>query len=169
MENPSQAITLSFPFSLRDRFRAAIVLTPYSKRAIAAALVWPVLGLSFLVFMLAKGRPLGWDTGILMLVALLFYPIMLVISTLLTHFNPQMREPFTYTFDDLGIHVSATTYEFTHRWPAISRVRRSGGFLLFFFSRQCAHCIPLSVVERAGVIGPLLALANQNGVSIEGL
>jgi len=170
MEDLPRAFTLTFPFSLWDRLRAAFVLVPQSRHGVAAAVVFPLLALACFVFVLSKGRPFDGNAAILLAIGLLFYPLVLTIAVLATYFgNPQAREPFTYTFDDRGIHVSAESYEFTHRWSAISRITCCGGFLLLFFSPNCAHTIPVRFVEQAGMIGPLRALAKDNGVAIEHL
>jgi hypothetical protein len=170
MEDLPRAFTLTFPFSLWDRLRAAFVLVPQSKPSLAAAVLFPLLALAYFSFTLNGIRPFDGKTAILLAIFLLFYPLVLTITVFATHFgNPQAREPFTYTFDDRGIHVSAMSYEFTHRWSAISRITRRGGYLLLFFSRSCAHTIPVRFVEQAGVIGPLLALAKDNGVATEGV
>ncbi|PPJ44399.1 hypothetical protein C0075_26885, partial [Rhizobium sp. KAs_5_22] len=69
------------------------------------------------------------------LLAMLFVPMMVLLNTAFAYFgHRQSREPFVYLFDADGVHVSATTYEYTHKWPAIFKVKRSAGFLMFFFS-----------------------------------
>lgn len=169
MSDSSQEITISFPFSLWDRIRAALLLIPQRKLSTVFALIWPLIGLSLLTFTLIKGRPLEPDVWVLVVVCLLFTPLVVLVTAVATHFtNKQLREPFTYSFNSGGIHVSAASYELMHRWSAISRVKQLGGFLMFFFSPGCAHCIPLRVVNSAGILQPLLTLARDNGASVDG-
>lgn len=169
MDKPIQAIKIAFPFTLWDRMRASFVLTPQRRLGIILVAIWPVIGLSFLAFMLTTGRPLNFSAWTVVAGSLLFYPAMVVLGTTAAHYgNRHMREPFTYSFDDSGIHVSARSYEYTHRWSTISRVRKSGGFLMFFFSPGCAHCIPLRAVESTETLGALVALAKRRGASVDG-
>lgn len=168
MTLPAQEITLSFPFSLLDRIRASFAVIPQRKSGIAAAAIFPLLGLTFLVLTLVKGRALDAGGYSLVGLSLLFYPAVVVTTATITHFcNRHMREPFTYTFNESGIHVSAVSYEYTHRWSAISHVKQFAGFLMFFFSPGCAHCIPLKAVQSAGVFEPLVTLAKAQGANVD--
>jgi hypothetical protein len=164
MVESTQSITLSFPFTWLDRLRASFALVPQRALSMAVAAAFPLFGLAFVLIMLVKGRPLTANAWNLIAICLLFYPAVLVASTTISHFcSRHLREPFTYTFNDSGIHVSAISYEYTHRWSTISHVKPFAGFLMFFFSPGCAHCIPLKVVQSAGALGPLLALARARG------
>jgi hypothetical protein len=136
--------------------------------------MWPFIGLLVLYVMSGIDRPLGTGTwlivGFFVAVCVLFYPLMIVVGTTVNYFSYKyMREPFTYLFDDSGIHVSSALCDYTHRWCAISRVKKSGGFLMFFFLPGGAHCIPIRVIESAGVFGPLVALAKEHGVNVDGV
>ena len=152
-----------------DRVRANLLLITQRKLSIALALIWPLIGLSFLSFMLIKGRPLNSETWIVIIGCLFFFPFIVAIGAAANHLlNKHAREEFTYLFNSTGIHVSAASYELTHRWSTISRVKQLAGFVMFFFSPGCAHCVPLRAVRAAGVLGPLLRLAKENGAVVDG-
>jgi hypothetical protein len=160
-------ITLSFPFTLADRIRAAFALIPQRKLNIAIHATIPMIGLATLVSEMIQGRPISADVLFIVLACFMFTPVFLVFGVTVNHrFNKSMREPFTYSFDTDGIHVAATTYEFTHKWAAISRVKIFGGFLMFFFTPGNAHCIPLGAVQQSGTLTPLLQLASAQGVKV---
>jgi hypothetical protein len=169
MDNSPQTINLSFPFTLQDRIRAAFALMSQRMLNIVLAAIWPIGGLSFLAFFLVKAYPL--DAGVWAIVAccLLFDPIILVVAVTVTYFsNKYMREPFTYSFDDSGIHVSAVSYEYSHRWAAIARVKKFCGFLMFFYSPGCAHCIPVKHIRSVGAWDSLIAMAKRHGANVDG-
>ncbi|HLM52371.1 MAG TPA: YcxB family protein [Pseudoxanthomonas sp.] len=159
-------IKLSFPFTLWDRIRSGFLLMLQRKRTILFAAALPLFGL-FLMLVLVTGEGIGPKDWLAIVLCLLFYPIVLVVGATAVHFGKHAREPFTYSFNDSGIHVSAASYEFTHRWSAISRVKQSGGFLMFFFSPGGAHCIPLKAVRSAGALEPLITMAKAHGARVD--
>lgn len=160
----TEQFAFSFPFTLGDRLRVAFLLPPQSRSGLIAWSIWPLIALCNLIYFVSNQWRLDAGFWLFTAFCLAFTPILTVITVLVAYAQKRTREPFTVTFDGSGIHTVANTYEFTHRWPAISRVTCSGGFLFFFFSHNCAHCLPLSVVRRAGVLQPLLELARSSGV-----
>lgn len=166
MDN-AQAIRFALAFGYWDRARATLTLIVERPVNLALTLIWPLIGMGLAVFALDKGVPFtGWVwLGIVL--ALLFMPIMVLFGTAMTHFfNRQAREPFTYTFDADGIHVSAVTYEYTHKWPAIFKVKRKFGFLLFFFSPGMAHCLPLRDIPDPALQAALVSMAAAHGADV---
>ncbi len=157
--------SFSFPFTLRDRLRVAFLLPPQSTSGLIAWSIWPLIALCYIIYFLANGWRLGADVWWFVAFCVAFIPIVTVATVLTAYAQKRTREPFKVTFSEGGIHTEASSYEFTHRWSAISRVTCSGGFLFFFFSHNCAHCLPLSVVRREGVLQSLLELARTNGVA----
>ena len=138
MDRP-QEIRLSPTFGYWDRVRAALVLIVERPWILAMALLWPLAGLGLLAFAWSKGSLFTGEIWLAALLAMLFVPMMVLLNTAFAYFgHRQSREPFVYLFDADGVHVSATTYEYTHKWPAIFKVKRSAGFLMFFFSPGCA-------------------------------
>ena len=167
-EASGPSIHLAFPFTLVDRIRAAFALIPQRPANIVIHSIIPLIGLGFLALILYTGRSLSLPVIVVVAACLFITPFFTVIAVVISYaFNPIMREPFTYTFDDRGIHVNAVTHEFTHHWSAISRVKRFAGFMLFFFGPGLAHCIPLSVIQRENVGQSLLDLAKRHGAKVQ--
>lgn len=162
-------VKLVCSLTLRERIWASNVLIAQRWLSIVATSIWMLAGISLIVLYLYKGIPITPAVLLAALSGILFMPLLTVISAVSVHFNKVSREPFTYTFDSTGIHVSAVTYEYTHKWAAISHVKLLGGFLMFFFSPGRAHCMPLHAVNAAGVFRPLVNLAKEHGVSVVGI
>lgn len=152
-------------FSLGDRVRAHLLLLPRSVGGWVFLLAGPGFGAMLLL------RP-GTRPVEQVLIAAGFFllaPLAATLGVLIGYAtNKAAREPFTYRFDDDGIHVSAVTHAYTHRWNAITHVRPLAGFLMFFFGRGRAHCFRQDDVTAAGIRAPLLELARHHGVRIEG-
>jgi hypothetical protein len=165
MSTTPAPIQLAFPFSLWDRIKAAFVLIPQRPLNIIIHSVVPVIGIAVFVLALIKGQTDA--TILLILVACLsMTPLFTVVAVLINYVSvPHAREPFTYAFDDSGIHVHSSRFAFTHKWEAIRRVRRAGGFMFFFFGPGAAHCVPLGAIKSARAEESLLALAQRHGVS----
>jgi len=159
-----EEFSFSFPFTLLDRLRVAFLLTPLSKAALLAWSIWPCIALGYFVYWEMHHWRLNADFWWFVIFCLAFGPLVTVISVFAAYAQKRTREPFKVTFSTSGIHTEANSYEFTHRWSAISRVNTSGGFLFFFFSHNCAHCLPLSAVRAEGALQPLLELARASGV-----
>jgi hypothetical protein len=166
--SPQDEIRLTCSLTLWERMRASAVLISQRWLSIFFASIWVAAGISLIGLYWSKGLPLTPMLWFAALACFLFTPLMIVIGATSAHFNKRLREPFTYTFNDTGIHVSAVTYEYTHKWAAISRVKRLGGFLMFFFSPGCAHCMPLHAVNAAQALKPLVGLARKHGVPADG-
>jgi hypothetical protein len=166
MEEASRnVIQLAFPFSLWDRVKAALVLIPQRRANLVIHSIIPLIGIAFFIPVAMKGR-VSAVAFLILLVCLLITPLFTVIAVAIPYVSsPMMREPFTYSFDDSGIHVHAGTYNYTHKWHAISQVKRAGGFMLFFFGPGTAHCLPLAAIRRANAEESLLDLARKHGAS----
>ena len=161
----SDAIHLDFPFSLLDRIWAAFVLIPQRKLNIVIHSVIPLIGIGIFVALVLGGRAIDLQAWIVIVSCLLFTPLITVLAVLINYAtNSTFRGRFTYTFDAVGIHVQAATYQYTNPWSAIFKVKSIGGFLLFFIAPGVAHCIPLKAVYAARQYDALLLLACNNGV-----
>jgi hypothetical protein len=167
MEDTSRpSVQLSFPFTWWDRVKATFILVPERRATWIIHSVFPLVGLAFLGALIWRHQVTPYYLFIV-LMCLLFTPLCIVVGVTAAYLtNPALREPFTYSFDDAGIHVHASTYEYTHKWAAISKVKRSAGYLLFFFSGGNAHCIPVIAVDRANAKALLVRLAVGKGVKV---
>ena len=165
MNTEPPSIQLAFPYSLCDRIKAAFVLIPQRRVNILLHSIIPLIGISVFMFALITGQAHG--IALLILGAcLLVTPLFTVLAVVVTYFSaPHAREPFKYSFDDDGIHVQSRRYAFTHKWEAILRVKRAGGFILFFFGPGVAHCLPVAAVQDARAEEALFALARRHGVA----
>jgi hypothetical protein len=195
MNESSQTIHLSFPFPLRERIKsnvllsvfpfslwvrvkAGFALTPQYMFEIILFLLFPLGGIFIggIFFMHVIDLPLDpgvrfmvWLIVWLTVVACLFFqPLVIAVSVIANYCAcKRVREPFTYLFDDSGIHVVAASYEYTHRWSGIARVKKVSEFLMFFLEPNFAHCVPIKVIESAGVLEPMIALAREHGVNVD--
>lgn len=159
------ALSFAPRFSVWDRIRANLLLLPHSVGGVLFLLLGPAMGAMLVV---RAGTPLALQL-LIPTVFLLLAPLAVTLGVLVGYFgNKAVREAFTYTFDDDGIHVSAVTHAYTHHWNAITRIRPRAGFLLVFFGRGRAHCFREADVTAAGIRAPLLELARRHGVCIEG-
>lgn len=164
---PEAAIRLEFPFTIWDRVWASLVLTPQRKFALVIHFIFPLAGLFLLWLLLTSPRSSNLLEYFLVAVCLAFTPLITFFVVLNSHLtNKMFREPFTYLFDDEGIHVHAASYQYSNPWPAITLVKPLGGFLMFFFAPGAAHAIPLKVIRSANQYEPLLSLLRANGVKV---
>jgi hypothetical protein len=76
--------------------------------------------------------------------------------------NSLARRSFTFSFDNEGIHVDATTFQHTLQWPLIHKMRESKRFLFIFISPTKATCIPLQVLRDQGVLEEVRDLAGRH-------
>lgn len=161
----STGIALSFPYTFLDRVLAEFILIPESKFKIVIHSIAPAIGVAFLAFMLFQPKPLSATIWLVVLMLFLFNPVLLIFGVAINYLSYKTaREPFTYHFDENGIHVSAVSHEFTHKWSAITKVKATKRYLLFFFAPGAAHCLPLTAIRKAGVFEMLLLLSREMGV-----
>ena len=160
-------IELKFPYTFRDRYFAEFQMIFESKLKMIIHSVFPLIGVGLLVFALQSNKTFPTSFWLAIIVAFLFLPGILLV-VLGTNFltNKAMREPFTYLFDEKGVHVHAASYEYIHKWPAFTKVKPTKRYLLFFLGPGSAHCIPMRAVEAEGVLSSLLELAKSQGVAV---
>lgn len=166
---PDPSLSFSLSFGYWDRVRATLTLIAERPLTLALTSLWPLGAIVLAGYGAARGVALGELPWLALAFLFFFVPLMVLIGAAATHFfHRQSREPFTYVFDEVGIHVSATTYEYTHKWPAIFKVKRKAGFLLFFFSPGYAHCIPYRAVPDRAMQAALIAMAGSHGADTRG-
>ncbi|HEY0017432.1 MAG TPA: YcxB family protein [Longimicrobium sp.] len=89
--------------------------------------------------------PIGGATA-----ALVVIPALGVIMTLLRRGLTHGRVvPVRMTVDDAGLTLAGGGNSVTTAWPAIRRVQRAGGVLLFWIDRNTAHYLPLRLLGGA--------------------
>lgn len=155
-------------FALADRLKATFALIPQRPLNIVIHLIIPLIGLATLALVLSQNKPVTSQLVVVLAACFSFTPVFAVVIVLMGHFGTKAaRDPFTYRFDENGIHVKAATHEFTHRWSGIRKITRFGGFLMLFYSPGLAHCLPLKWLSAAELQG-IVALATAQGVKVKG-
>ncbi len=163
----AQNIELDFPYSFFDRVSAEFVIIPESRLKIFLHSLIPAIGIIFILVFILMDIPITIKGTFIFIGMFIFTPALTVIGVSTNYLlNKAMREPFTYLFDENGIRISAISYEFSHRWNAISKVKQTGRYLLFFIGPGSAHCIPMDVVKKAGALNSLLELSRSKGVKV---
>lgn len=163
MEQP-QDLRFSFSLGFLDRLRLAAVLMSQRPMFVVFGLVWLVLGVSLAVFALATSLPLGGAIWRLLAACVVLLPTLMLLAALSALLlRREQNEPYQYVADRAGLHLFMSTFQHSQPWPSILRIRRVGGFLLFYFSSRHAHCIPLRALSAPGMEAALLALAQANG------
>jgi hypothetical protein len=161
-------IRLEFSFGLWDRLRAGWLMCLQGGPNLAMTVAGPLFAMAMAILAWRRGTEFG--PGLIAALAgfCLLAWLLVAFNVVLSYLcNRQLREPFAYRIDEAGVHVSGRTYEWTHKWPAIRRVKRGGGFLMLFFSRTWAHCLPLDRIDP-GQCERIVALAAAQGVRIDG-
>jgi len=139
----TSAVQLSFPFSFRDRFRAGLAVTTSCWLCMIWVLAFPLLGIALpIVAYLDLGRVpmIDW---LLCALLLAFVPAVMLWSTWRGHRTFADTPLHLYTIDAQGVRSSSAHMELRQDWSMIRTVVRRRGFLMLYFRRQCAHCIPL--------------------------
>jgi hypothetical protein len=160
---------VSFPmvFPLKDRVRAQYYLLTQRPLTLLFFLLWPIVGLAFWVLGLLHWRGFGKIDRWLIVILVIFLPLLpLLRMTLAYARNERLRESFIYKFNKDGVGVDSPSVKLTHPWSAITHVKRGGGFLLFFFSPGCAHCLSLKILDANGLTDRLVEMARQHNVSV---
>ena len=153
-------LEVAFPF--RVAYAANLQIMRWSVLQLIVAAVFPLAGL-FLVYTWIVDRHAVTVTGALTVFGCLFFTPLITALTLflVRRKNPSAQGPFTYIFDEEGVHASSPTMRLTLKWAAIRKVRESSSFLFFFVTAGRAHSMPLTQLRSAGVLDDLRELSRQ--------
>jgi len=147
-----------------ERLRAAWELTLGAPAAMLPLAFFPAMGAILLwVTTWPTSRNTPWDYAIA-LGCFAFVPVMILWNTFRAQRAARKKGPYHYRFDSLGVHVTTQISELTHRWPAILRVRKTRKMLYLYFTKRCAHCVPLRVLPTSDAPGEIQRLAAAGGV-----
>jgi hypothetical protein len=126
------------------------------------AAVFPLAGI-YLIYLWGAQRHTYQFTDFLLLTGcFLFAPLIIAMSLFIVRRkNPLSEGPFTYTFDEQGVHASGEAFSLSIKWSAVRKVRESKNFMFFFVSPRSAHCIPIAQVTRVGQLDALRALVRE--------
>ena len=106
----------------------------------------------------------------LVIALFLFIPVMILINSVIAHrAQRKLLKTHTYNFSHDGLQVLTETTELKQSWKAIQKVKKQNGFLLLFFSKKGAHCIPLRAVPDHASIDRISEFAKAAGVPVHGI
>jgi hypothetical protein len=105
-----------------ELFMAALLMIPYQGKMIVVHAIFPLAGISCLFLPSLLGQPFRSSLIIPALIGLLFTPIVLASGLRAARKSKLAQGPFTYTFDDEGIHITGAAASQTIRWSGILRV-----------------------------------------------
>jgi hypothetical protein len=160
----SQEIEASYSLSYSERLRAAWDLTLASPFTLLSLCFFPVMGIVLVwTFSLPTSLNTVWDY-FLAAGCFGFVPCMLLWNTYRAHRANRAKGPYLYRFNTAGVHVSTPTSQLTHYWPAILRVRERRGILFLYFSKRCAHCVPLRALPAPEASTAIYQFAVAGGV-----
>lgn len=145
-----------------ELFLGSLLLIRYQGWLIMLHAVFPMAGL-FLLMTPLMGYRLGLVEILLATLAFSFTPLITALGVWSGRRRNRLAQgPFTYTFDDEGMHTSGSAFDQTVRWPAILRVRLSKQFLFVFIAPARAHCIPLRSLAEPEALARLRSIAREN-------
>lgn len=151
-------VVLEFPFTLMDRIRAGLAVTFACPLCLLWALAFPAVGLALPVTAYVVSGHVSTSEALLSVVLLAFVPVQLIWGAWRGDKAFKDTALHTYTFSSEGVRSRSAHAEIRQDWSLIRSVRVRSGFLMLFFTRQCAHCIPLRHLS-SGKLGQIASLA----------
>ena len=163
---PDQAsFEVRFRYSFWDRLRSGLVMSFQTPWGALTFLAFPLAALALLSLYWYQGLPIS-GLFVASIAAAMSFPLLLqACFAIAVHFFGMHKDrTYQYHFGDFGLRACSDVEEWTQSWKAITRVKRQGGFLLLFFSRSRAHCLPSRQLQQQGALEPILSLARAHGV-----
>ena len=161
----SREIEAIYQATYGERLRAAWNMTLRAPIALLILSAFPIAGLFLLWAMSLPTSKNNFIDYILVFVCITYIPAIFLWGTYRSHVAAMKKGPHHYRFDSEGIHTSTATSELTHRWPAILRVRESQGILFLYYTKRCAHIVPLRALASPEESAAIQQLATEGGVS----
>jgi len=157
-------IETTYRLTYAERLRAAWELTLSVPASMLPLCFFPVMGAVLLwIASLPTSHNTGWDY-VVVVGCFAFVPCMVLWNTYRAQRADRTKGPYHYCFDAEGVHVTTPISALTHRWPAILRARKTKGMLYLYFTKRCAHCIPLRVLPTSSAAQEIEQLAAAGGV-----
>lgn len=156
-------VTLEFPFTFTDRLKASLAIVSACLGCLAWTLAFPALGILLAIVSFVTGDVSKLDV-FLSAFLLAFVPAMFLWNTWRGHKAFSDTPMHTYTIDATGVRSKSAHIEMLQDWTVFRSVRRHRGFLMLFFTKQCAHCIPLRWLD-AHQLSEIRDLATSAGVN----
>ena len=164
MINPAgqEASTITVNPTFWELFMAALLMIPYQGKMIVVHAIFPLAGISCLFLPSLLGQPFRVSLIIPVLLGLLFTPIVLASGLYTARKSKLAQGPFTYRFDDEGIHIAGASSSQTIKWSGIVKVRKTTRFLYIFVGPAMAHAISMKALKEQGVFDKVSALMQRH-------
>lgn len=164
-----QPVEANFTPSYAERIHAELFLLWRSPVALVFTAAFPAAGLWLAILLLRHPATTSASAWLAVLLAFGFSPAIFLWNSYRAHRATQAQGPVSYVFDSEGVHISARLARSFYRWPAILRVRTSPAMLFVYFSRRCAHFVPLRALQEPRAIEIVRQLARAGGVPSVGI
>jgi hypothetical protein len=157
------AVELKFPFSFKDRLRAGLAVTAACWGCVLWTFAIPAVGIAIPIASLAVDGYVSTTNVLLSALLVAFIPFAIVTNAWRSHKAFADTPEHVYTINAEGVRSRSAHTEVTQDWSVIRSVRVRSGFLMLFFTKQCAHCIPLRWISDAQ-IGSVARFAREGKV-----
>lgn len=147
-----------------ERLRAVLSLVLTSPSYWIWHAFFPLAGVVLIVLGARSQLPISAYYWVTVAACFGFSPFLILLVTFNAHRTARKQGPYVYRFDEAGLYLANATSELKQSWAAIPRVRASGGILLLYFSKHCAHCVPLRALGGSEVAACVMRLASAAGV-----
>ena len=155
-------IEATFSLSYFERLKIVLALTLASPVSMVWLSMFPVFGFVVLYLM---ASPTSNNSSMSIVAAIGcfgFIPFIILFNAYSAHRADRKNGPYNYRFDDTGLQVISSNSELKQSWSAIPRMRERLGILLLYFSKNCAHCVPVRALGNS--VSSVIQLAVKNGV-----
>jgi hypothetical protein len=159
----TSVVELQFPFTFTDRLRAGLAVTAACLGCLAWTLAFPAAGIALPIVSYVVGSHFSIADALFSAFLVAFMPSMIMWNTWTAHKAFTDTPAHTYTINSEGVRSRSAHTEVMQDWSVIRRVQVKSGFLMLFFTKQCAHCIPLRYLDQAQ-LNYVVALAKAGQV-----
>jgi len=147
----NSAISVQFIPTFWQRYKAGLILSTQGFIGKATTVFFPTVGFLILAMNLIARAKISAFDWLVIFSALLFTPVVSGITTFSAH-RKFKGDVVSLNFDDTGIMSTRKTVRVSHGWPEITKVVRSNGLLLSYFSTRCAYFAPISAFTEDQVL-----------------
>jgi hypothetical protein len=158
-----QEIEATYSLSYPERLRAAWDVTLASPVTLLSLSFFPAIGLVLVWTLSLPTSHTVWDY-LAAAACFAFVPCMFLWNAYRAQRASRAKGPYVYRFNNAGVHVSTRTIQLTLLWPAILRVRERRGMLFLYFTKRCAHCVPIRALPAPQALAEIYQFAIAGGV-----
>ena len=160
MPMSDSVVSVQFIPTFWQRYKAGLILSTQGFIGKAATALFPMAGALILVMDLITKAKISAFDWLVIFSALFFTPIVSGITTLSAH-RKFKGDIVSLNFDVNGIKSARETVRISHGWSEITKVARSNGLLLSYFSTRCAYFAPISAFTKDQLL-TIRALAEKH-------